>query len=150
MDVSEESTDKVKDLLNREHLAVLGTSDHGHPYTSLVIYAVDETVDHLIFFTRRNTQKYRNIKSDGRVSVFVDSREKWAEDPSTIEGVSLAGVAWEVKRSGGEFDLLKKLYLEKNPQMDFFAEDRDSALFKINIEMCKYVVNFDEAQELSL
>jgi general stress protein 26 len=147
--VSNELVDRATKLLASQSLGVLGTSDHGHPYTSLVVFSEAADLSHIVFFTRKDRQKFKNLKSDSRVSIYVDSRERWQRDPTTIEGLSITGVAWEVRR-GGEFDDLRRLYLEKNPHMTAFADDPDSGMFKINVETCKYVVNFDEAHEFNL
>lgn len=146
--MSHDLQNRIRNLLAHQNLGVLGTSDSGHPYTSLVVYAELPTLARLVFFTRRDRTKYRNLKSDSRVSMYIDSREKWQRDPATVEGLSIIGVAWEIKRTSDEFLELKELYLEKNPHMEAFVNDSDSNLFRINVESYKYVVNFDEAYEL--
>lgn len=147
--MSEEILHRIARLLEGQNLAVLGTSNEGHPYTSLVVYAELASLAHIIFFTRRDRIKYRNLKSDSRVSLYIDSRERGQRDPATIEGISLTGVSWEIKK-GEEYNDLKALYLDKNPHMDHVANDPDSSLFRINIETIKYVVNFDEAYEINI
>lgn len=140
---------KVNKLLTGQNLAVLGTSDQGHPYTSLVVYAELPGLDKIVFFTRRDRTKYSNLKSDSRISLYMDSREKVARDPASIEGLTVTGVAWQIK-PGEEFDRLKELYISKNPHMAYFANDPESAMFRINVEYYKYVVNFDEAYILKV
>lgn len=147
--MSEEVLLRIGNLLASQNLAVLGTSNHGHPYTSLVVYAELQDLSRIIFFTRRDRVKYRNLKSDSRVSLYIDSREKEQRDPSGIEGISLTGVSWEIK-PGEEFNELRELYIRKNQHMDIFARDPESTLFRINIETIKYVVNFDEAYEINI
>ena len=147
--MSEEIMSRISKLLASQNLCVLGTSDHGHPYTSLIVYAELPDLAHIVFFTRRDRRKYRNLKSDSRVSLYIDSREKGARDPATIEGISITGVAWEIKKSE-EFEELRMLYEKKNPHMNHFADDPDSLMFRINIETIKYVVNFDEAYEMNI
>jgi len=145
----EEIRDRIRHLLAGQHLAVLGTSDHGHPYTSLVVYSEFPSLNHIVFYTLRNRIKYRNLKNDSRVSLYIDSRDRWQKDPSTVEGLSITGVAWEVKRSE-EFEEAKQVYLQKNPHMDFIASDGDASLFRINVETYKYVVNFEDSYELNI
>ncbi len=140
---------KVKGLLKGQNLGVLGTSDGGHPYTSLVVYAELPTLSQIVFFTRRDRTKYQNLKSDSRVSMYIDSRDKTVRDPTSIEGLTVTGVAWQINPSE-ERDELKNLYIEKNPHMDFFANDPDSTMFRINVENYKYVVNFDESYILKV
>lgn len=147
--VTEELLRKVKVLLEGQNLGVLGTSDHGHPYTSLIVYAELSTLNKIVFFTRRDRKKYLNLKSDSRVSIYIDSREKMARDPASIEGLTITGVAWQIK-PGEEFEELKQLYINKNPHMDLFASDPESTMFRINVENFKYVVNFDEAHLLKV
>jgi general stress protein 26 len=114
-----------------------------------VVFAELESLSKIVFFTREDRTKYKNIKNDSRVSMYIDSREKWARDPSSIEGVTLLGVAWQIK-PGDEFNELRDLYLKKNPHMTFFVNDPNSIMFRINVESYKYVVNFDESYDLKL
>ena len=139
---------RIGKLLAGQNLGVLGTSNKGHPYTSLVVFAELPSLSHIVFFTRRDRVKYRNLKNDSRISLYIDSREKSQRDPAAIEGVSITGVAWEIKKDD-EFAELRELYRKKNPHMDHFSRDPDSAMFRINIETIKYVVNFDEAYEIN-
>lgn len=147
--MSEELKNRIAKLLEEQNLGILGTSDQGHPYTSLVTYAELPTLTQIVFFTRRDRVKYRNLKSDSRVSMYIDSREKGERNPAAIEGISIIGVAWEIKK-GEEFDELRDLYVRKNPHMTFFARDPESTMFRINVEVYKYVVNFDESYELKV
>lgn len=143
-----ELQNRIQNLLAHQSLGVLGTSDSGHPYTSLVVYTELPNLARLVFFTRQDRTKYRNLKSDSRVSMYIDSREKLQRDPTSVEGLSIVGVAWEIKRTSDQFQELTELYLKKNPHMESFVKHSDASLFRINVETYKYVVNFDEAYEL--
>lgn len=147
--MSEELFERIKSLLESESLGVLGTSDHGHPYTSLVVFAETEHLDHIIFLTRSDRRKFKNLKSDSRISMYIDSRERWTKDPATVEGLSIMGVAWEIKREDDRAEA-REHYLKKNPHMKFFTEDPNVVIFRINVETYKYVVNFEEAYEFKM
>ncbi len=91
--MSEDLSRRVEKLLYGQSLGILGTSDQGHPYTSLATYAELPSLSQIVFFTRRDRVKFRNLKSDSRVSMYIDSREKGERDPAAIEGISIVGVA---------------------------------------------------------
>ncbi|MCL4234689.1 MAG: pyridoxamine 5'-phosphate oxidase family protein, partial [Deltaproteobacteria bacterium] len=116
-------------LLDRQRIAVLSTSDLGHPHTTLIVFASGEDLRTLVFFVDREHQTYRNLKADGRVSLMIDSRIG-EEDLWSVEALRINGVAWELKL-GPERDRLRERYREKNPDMATFAVENTTAMFKV-------------------
>ena len=128
-------------LLDAHSLAVLASSDRGHPHAILIVYATTEDHDTFIFVIHRSTSTYANLKSDGRASLLIDSRENMAEAMTAVEGVSITGVAWEVK-NGDEYDKLRDTYLSSNPMMESFVDDNETAIFKLKVSALGYIANY--------
>jgi heme iron utilization protein len=131
-------------LLKGQKIAVLASSNHGHPYSSMVAFTATEDLKTIVFFIRRDSQTYRNLKSDGRACLFTDSREKLDAGYEEVEGLRITGVAWEIKNEQ-EYKKLKKIHLEKHPGMAAFVEDANTAQFKLTVSSYRFVFRFNEA-----
>jgi len=58
---------QMRELCASQHLAVLATEDCGHPYTSLVAFAVTDDLRRFFFATNRDTRKFANMQSNRHV-----------------------------------------------------------------------------------
>ncbi len=137
----------VARLWETQQLAVLASSDHGHAYTTLIFYAVADDCKTVVFFIARGSNTYNNLKSDGRASLLIDTREKIAEGFAHVEVLRASGVAWEIKNDK-ETAKLRDIYRAKNQEMAVFANDPNSALFKLTVSSLNYVVNYEELYSL--
>jgi len=134
-------------LLASQQLAVLATQNAGQPYGNLVAFAETDDLKHLIFITRRNTQKYANVAENKKVALLIDSRRNQISDFHTAVAVTAIGAAEEI--TGSEQDLLARVYVAKHPNLAKFMNHPDSAVIKITVS--DYVVaGFDKAQSVHL
>jgi nitroimidazol reductase NimA-like FMN-containing flavoprotein (pyridoxamine 5'-phosphate oxidase superfamily) len=89
-DMTIEFTDRIRSLVTSRHVCVLATVDNDRPYCSLMNYVTDKTGREFYMATLRDTNKYRNLLSNPRVSLLVDSRETTPSSSSwalTVEGI---------------------------------------------------------------
>jgi len=85
---SPESGTLIRNFLQQHHSGVLATADNtGKPHGATVYFSVDDTFC-LVFATKTQTQKYKNIKENSRAA-FVCS------DESTNTTVQIEGVVEE-------------------------------------------------------
>ena len=143
-----QALEEATGLLKRQRIAVLATSDLGHPHTTLIVFASGEDLRTLVFFIDREHQTYRNLKSDGRVSLMIDSRIG-ADDVWGVEAWRINGVAWELKM-GLERDRLRERYLGKNPDMASFTGENTTAMFKVTVDAARYIRNFSESFDVGI
>ncbi len=143
-----QALEEATELLKRQRIAVLATSDLGHPHTTLIVFASGEDLRTLVFFIDREYQTYRNLKSDGRVSLMIDSRIG-ADDVWGVEALRINGVAWELKM-GLERDRLRERYLDKNPDMASFTGENTTAMFKVTVDAARYIRNFSESFDVGI
>src|SRR6056297_1073720 len=71
---------KIKELLEKQNLAVLATQGDNYPYNTLVAYAFSEDLRIIIFATMKHTRKYNNLAKHANVSLLIDSRTNKTED----------------------------------------------------------------------
>jgi PPOX class probable F420-dependent enzyme len=100
-------------LLNEYRLMTIATiRSDGWPQATVVSYA-SEGID-LYCILGRNSQKYRNIVRDPRVSVAISSDHEQSQ-PLKYKGLSLAGRA-TISENQNEFDRVHQFMLLRHPQ----------------------------------
>ena len=139
--------EKLSDLFVSQKLAVLATNSEGQPYNCLVAIACTEDLKYLLFSTSRSTRKYRELKTDSRVSILVDNRLNMESDFDNAVAVTALGRATETQ--GFNKDRLVDIYLEKHPYLASFVNSQDNALIRIDVN--KYVISsFKDVRTLQL
>lgn len=137
----------IKNLLKTQRFCVVATTFEGHPYTSLVSYANTDDLQTIFFATLRNTRKYKNIISDPRTSILVDSRQNSPNDLKEAVTVTALGKSKEV-----DSNKKKKIgtYLGRHPYMREFISNPDCALIGVNVEKYIYVSKFQDVKVIEL
>jgi hypothetical protein len=102
-----------------------------------VAFAATDDLKHLLFATSRDTSKYRNLMTESRVAVLVDSRSNQDSDFRNAIAVTARGIAKEAK--GNQKARLVEIYLAKHPQLADFVNSTENALIKATIN--DYVIS---------
>jgi general stress protein 26 len=139
---------RVRELFDRQRLAVLATPEARRPYLSLMAFAATPDLTTLVVATSKKTRKYDNLMADGRVSLLMDNRSNQAVDFQEAFSVTALGAAEEV--SPEERPAFRKLFLSKHPHLSDFVDDPDSALIKVKIENYIVVSRFQEVLEFQV
>lgn len=132
----------LKNLFASQRLAVLATlATGGHPYTNLVAFTETDSLKSLLFVTGRDTQKYSNAITAGKVAILVDSRTNQVSDLSTAIAVTALGIVEEVPAE--KRDSLVEIYVSKHPHLLNFANNTANAL--MNVRVADYIIaSFDK------
>ena len=165
----------LKELFRTQKLTALATQESGHPYLSLMAFAVTDDLKSLIIATKRETRKYSNMVKAPGVAFLIDNRSNEPScpggggTPSNMKTDSLSsetydhperdhfqntlaitgiGQALEVEEI--EKETLTGLFLEKHPELETFVKSRECALVKIKIEKFIIISQFQEAEELDM
>ena len=99
-----------------ERFAVLATDNEGHPYTSLIAFAVTPDLKQVVFATPKATRKYRNIVKGKHVALLLDNRAREKKDVMSAEAITIVGLACPL-RKGARRDEMAALFLEKHPDL---------------------------------
>ena len=91
----------LRELLETQLLAVLGTHHEGEPYTSLVGFAASPDLKLLYFATGRATRKRANLAADARASMLIDNRRNHPADFSDAAAATAVGTVEEVEAPRG-------------------------------------------------
>lgn len=145
--VSESNCDRtrMRELFDSQSLAVLSTECSGHPYASLVAFAVTEDLRTLFFATARDTRKFANLRSNSRVALLVDNRSNSVDDFLQAVAVTLLGSCREL--SGTERAGAERLYLERHPHLQEFLSSPTCALIAVTVHSLYLVSRFRNVTE---
>ena len=135
----------AKSLLRRCRQGALATlmAGSGDPYCSLVNVASHADGSPILLISRLAVHT-RNILADPRVSLMLDERA--AGDPLEGARIMLAGRAEEA--SAGEFDTLRRRYLNAHPSAENFANFKDFSFFRIRPGGTHLVAGFGRILDL--
>jgi general stress protein 26 len=143
IDIPEDLTE----LINKQRFCVLATADSGHPYANLVSFATTSDLKSILFATKRQTNKYRNISSESRTALLIDNRGNDPDDIKQAIIVTALGHSKEVNQ--GKDDKLK-LFLDKHPYMKDFVEDPDCALMELDVSKYIFVKEFEVTRSFEI
>jgi hypothetical protein len=136
----------LRDLLQNQLLAVLGTHHEGEPYTSLVGFAASDDLTTLYFATGRSTRKSANLAADSRASMLIDNRRNLPADFTEAAAATAVGVVDEVgPDQRPEFE---RLFLGKHPHLADFVASPSCAALRLRVATYMVVSHFQHVIEL--
>ena len=139
--MSDENMDEVMDILNQQLVAVLSTSSNGISYSCLVSFVVTKGFQDVIFATKRERLKYRNMSENPNVSLLVDNRKNTPSDITEATSVTIVGHVEDIQTKD-RVRLIRHL-VEKHPNLESFLEADDTAVMRLYPERMYVVDNFE-------
>ena len=136
----------LRDLFQRQILAVLSTQGQSGPWGSLVAFAATEDLRTLIFVTGRSTRKYSNLLANPHVAMVLDNRSNELADFEEAIAVTATGLAAEAKEADRE--QLLTTYLKKHPHLRDFSTSPSCSLFRVEVEKFSIVYRFQNVVEM--
>jgi nitroimidazol reductase NimA-like FMN-containing flavoprotein (pyridoxamine 5'-phosphate oxidase superfamily) len=142
--------DKAVGILDQSRLMAISTlRPDGWPQTTMVSYANEEML--IYFVVSRESQKFRNIERDDRVSLVIG---RDFHDPASIKALSIAARASEVTDDKQRQRAIK-LLLERHPGLQRLEPPRPghSAVMRANpqvITILDYSKGFGHADLLTV
>jgi nitroimidazol reductase NimA-like FMN-containing flavoprotein (pyridoxamine 5'-phosphate oxidase superfamily) len=144
---NQELEDRIQALVASRYVCVLATVDKDRPYCSLMNYVADETCREFYMATLKDTNKYKNLLANPRVSMLVDSREKVPSSTSwalTVEGV-FEPVSDKVKRKW----VFSRL-IAQNPDLNEFISRPDIDIVCIRARSFLLLEGLSDAHRLNI
>jgi len=141
-----ESLEMLKEVISSQLFAVVSSIGNRRPYSNLVSFTMANDLRSLIFFTNRNTRKYKNIQESNSVSLLIDNRSNRLSDITRTVAITVIGSAYEELQ---ERSSLQEVFLTKHPKLKKFVNDPNSALIRVNVH--EYVIaSFDKTERVIL
>jgi heme iron utilization protein len=138
----------ITKLLSGQNLGVLATLGQEYPYQSIVAFSASPDQKQLLFATLRETNKYRNLKQQPHVSMFIDNRLNQEADFVDTIGMTVLGTAREL--NDAECGGYRTPFLQKHPRLEEFLSSPDCALFLIEVSVYYVVWNFSQVMEVRM
>jgi len=134
-------SERLKVFNKTQLFGVLATNDSGHPYTSLISFAMTPDLTKVIFATPKETRKYKNILNSKSVAILIDNRSNTRKNLMETEAITIIGEARLVRR-GKTRDELVALFLKKHPDLEDFIQSKTTALIVVDAVRCIHVGKF--------
>jgi len=137
---------KISGLLDGQKLGILATLGTAYPYQNIVAFVAARDLKTIVFATRRDTSKYRNLKLRRRVAVFFDDRSNREADFHDATGITALGIAAETR--GESRSRAMKLLRRRHPYLQEFLAAPECAAFAIQVRSYIVVLHFQEVIEV--
>jgi nitroimidazol reductase NimA-like FMN-containing flavoprotein (pyridoxamine 5'-phosphate oxidase superfamily) len=125
---------KMKKLVKDKDVCVLATVMDNVPHCSLMSYVPDRDCREIYMMTRKGTKKFRNLATNKKVSLLIDSREEdCGTDRAKIKALTVSGVFTTIGDKGKK-KLARQKLLKKHPQLKPFADDPDTEVFAVKVK----------------
>ncbi len=125
---------KMKKLVKDKDVCVLATVMDNVPHCSLMSYVPDRDCREIYMMTRKGTKKFRNLATNRKVSLLIDTREEdCGADRARIRALTVSGV-FKTIGDKAKKKLVRQKLLKKHPQLKPFAEDPDTEIFAVKVK----------------
>ena len=132
----------IENILRTSDFAVLATEGNGQPHVSLVAITPIGNCRQLVFATYRNTLKYRNLESNGKVAVLFESGAVNENDSGKRTVLTITGHTEEISITKNE--AVCQAHLKRHPEMESFMLSPDCALILVTAQSFQVVNGIDE------
>lgn len=119
-------------------LATVSRKHAGHPFASLMPYAIDEQGEPLVLVSTLAIHT-QNLHADARASLLV-AQPGWAGDPLAAGRVTLMGRARRL--AGDDAAAARPLYLARHPNAAYWVDFGDFAFWRLSVEDAYFVGGF--------
>jgi general stress protein 26 len=143
-----EYKDILQKMFNQQYYSILATAGGGQVHTNIVAFFTDESLKHVLFITPRNSRKYKNIKENNSVSLFIDDRANQAGDIMNCTGVTVYGIAVEIE-ADHDVSLISG-YCNKHTELQDFLHSKDTAIMKVNVSGYSIVNRFQNVTRIEI
>ncbi|MCX5852767.1 MAG: pyridoxamine 5'-phosphate oxidase family protein [Deltaproteobacteria bacterium] len=139
---------KMKTLIRAKDTCVLATSKDNQPHCSLMSYITDDACSRIYIMSLKDTMKYRNLKTNGSVSILIDTRDegdKQRSGHSQILALTIKGFFEEIIDITAKEEITRRL-LSRHPSLSPLAARPDSEVFAIRIQSLELLEGVFEAK----
>jgi nitroimidazol reductase NimA-like FMN-containing flavoprotein (pyridoxamine 5'-phosphate oxidase superfamily) len=123
--------EKMKKIVMDEKYCVLATAMNNKPYCSLMAYAVEDDCSKIYMVTKKDSEKYKNLKSNKLVSLLIDTRASTNE--KSAKALTISGSFSMINDKKILADVKNKLR-NRHPDLEIFLINDSSCIFAIEIK----------------
>lgn len=142
-------TKALRDLLQAQQIAALGTLHKGHPFVSMVPFAVLPDGTGFVIHVSRLATHTADLASDPNVSLLVMAPPTPDVPPQAVPRVTIQGQAMQCAEPSQVHAEASAAYLARFPQSEAMFGFADFSLFVIQPTSVRIVGGFAQAASLS-
>lgn len=142
-------TQALRSLLSTQRIAALGTlDDQGHPFVSMVPYALDTASASMVLHVSGLAAHTRHLQTRPQVSLLVMQAEVMGEPVHALPRVTLEGVARVLEPETPAWSSGRKAYLARFPEAEPMTHLGDFRFVVIQVRSARQVAGFGAARSL--
>ena len=142
-------TKALRDLLQTQQIAALGTLHEGHPFVSMVPFAALRDGSGFVIHVSRLSTHTKDMTSDPNVSLLVMASPTPHVPPQAVPRVTIQGQAMQCAEPSQVHAEASAAYLARFPQSEEMFGFADFSLFVIQPTSVRFVGGFAQAASLS-
>ncbi len=148
--MNNEQIQLFRELYTQQQIAALGTLHKGHPFVSMVPFAVLPESASLIIHVSQLASHTRDMLQSPPVSVLICASPEPAIAPQALPRITVQGHATQYNQAENEYESAKEIYLKRFPHsLDMFSFT-DFSLFRIVPSSVRFVGGFGQARTLAV
>ena len=142
-------TQALRALLKSQRVAALGTlGADGHPFVSMVPFAIDPRSGTVVIHVSGLAPHTRNLQASPKVSLMVMQAEAAGEPVHALSRVTLEGTAAVIPPDSPMWQSARAAYLQRFPEAEPMTELGDFRFVDIDMESAHQVAGFGAARTL--
>ena len=139
----------LRNLLNTQRVAALGTLDEdGHPFVSMVPFAIDGTTSALVIHVSGLAAHARNLERTPQVSLMVMEAEVVGETVHALPRVTLDAIATVLVVDSAAWASARFAYLTRFPDVEYMTQLGDFRFVAIAVSGARQVAGFGAARSI--
>ena len=143
--MNDNQTRSLRDLLQTQQLAALGTLHKGRPFVSMVPFAALPDGTGLVIHVSQLATHTRDMISEPNVSLMVMAQPKPDVLPQAVPRVTIQGQAMQCAEPSQIHAAAKAAYLARFPQSEEMFGFADFSLFVVRPTSARFVGGFAQA-----
>jgi len=126
--------EKIKEMIRENSMCVLATCYDNKPHCSLMAYWADRQAECIYMVTRKDTNKYKNLLKNPRVSLLIDTRAgKGPEERAAVQALTIAGTCAPVREQREKGSVGRQL-VNQHPHLKELAEHPDADIICVQLD----------------
>ena len=136
-------------IMSENHLCVLSTCSDDIPDASLMLYMCDSPCAKIYMLTLKETNKYRNIVNNKRVSLLIDTRDTVPDKTSQIEALTIVGEAMIVRDMVFAQTLIEQMK-KKHHSLSNLASGESVSVIEVTVQNILFLENVDDGYNVNM
>jgi hypothetical protein len=139
----------VRELIEAQRIASLGTLHDGEPYVSMVPFAVLADGPEFVVHVSALAAHTKDMLADSRVSLLVIAPDNPGIAPQATARLTIQGDAAQLDESEARHAAAKRAYMDRFPQSAQTFALPDFSIFLIRPRALRFVGGFAQAKSLT-